>query len=106
VPTVYQARATQTATLSTVHTLIDSTDNRWFSGYIDLTNMAVGDVTKIIVSVKINSTLIQWFSKIFYGVQTNKLLFLPTLPSTLEYKVTLQQTAGIGRAYDHVWYQP
>jgi hypothetical protein len=105
-PTVYQALATQTATISTIHTLIDSTDNRWFSGYIDLSNMVAGDVTEIIASIKINSTLRQWFAKIYSGVQTNKLLFMPTLPSTLEYKVTLRQTAGTGRAYDHIWYQP
>jgi hypothetical protein len=105
VPTV-TFTGTQLAVISTIHTLIDSVSNRWFSGYIDLTNMAANDTTEIKAYIKINSALILWFSRIYSGVQTKPLLFLPTLPSTLEYKVTLQQTAGTGRNYDYLFIEP
>lgn len=97
---------TQTAIISSTHTLIDSVSNRWFCGFIDLTNMISGDTTQVQALIKINSALVVWFTKIYQGPVTNPLVFLPTLPSDLEYKVTLKQTAGTGRAYDFKFYEP
>lgn len=97
------SEGTQTATISTEHTIYNSTVNRFYMGFIDLTNMASGDTTELRVKVKVKgagSVVIVKYET-FTGAQTNEpLWYLPPMPSDLEITITLKQTAGTGRAYD------
>jgi hypothetical protein len=100
-PTV-SSNGTQTAVIGTEHTLYNPTTNHWFSGIIDLTNMASGDTTEIRVYLiaKTSGSYIQYFMQSFQNAQTSPLLHIPSLPSDIGWKLTLKQTAGTGRAYD------
>ena len=93
---------TQTATIGTEHTLTTQTGNKFYMAYIDLTNMVSGDNVEIRVSVIIKSagSHILYFIQTFNGAQTNPLVFIPTLPSDISWKLTIKQTAGTGRTYD------
>lgn len=105
-PTV-SSNGSQTASIGTEHTLYNPTTNKWFSGWIDLTNMASGDITEIRISViaKTAGSYILYWLETKSGAQTNPLLFLPALPSDIGYKLTLKQTAGTGRVYDWKVYE-
>ena len=97
------SNGTQTATIATEHTLYNPTTNKWFSGYVDLTNMASGDTTEIrvYVLVKTAGSYIIYSSDTFTGAQTTKPLYhIPSLPSDLGWKITLKQVSGTGRSYD------
>jgi hypothetical protein len=92
---------TQTAVINTEHTLHNPTDSKWYSGYIDLSNMASGDITEIRIYVKIASagSYIQYTKDTKVDVQSDPLAYFPSFPSDLGFKLTLKQTAGVGRAY-------
>lgn len=105
-PTV-SSSGTQTAVIGTEHTLYNPTTNKWFSGYIDLTNMASGDTTEIRTSliVKTAGAYVIYYLDIYSGAQTRPLYHIPSLPSDIGFKVTLKQTAGTGRTYDWKIYE-
>jgi hypothetical protein len=100
-PTV-TANGTQTASIGTEHTLSNPVTNKFFTAYVDLTNMAAADVVEIRVSmiVKVAGSYIQYFLQTYSGVQTDPIVYIPPLPSDIGYKLTLKQTAGTGRTYD------
>src|SRR5678816_1035681 len=100
-PTV-SSSGTQTATIGTEHTLYNPTTSKFFTGLVDLTNMASGDTTEIRVYIiaKTAGSYILYHMQSYSGVQTTPLVFLPPLPSDIGYKLTLKQTAGTGRTYD------
>jgi hypothetical protein len=88
----------------TEQTLWDVTTNKWFSGWIDLENMASGDTTVIKTYVKVRSTgvatLSLWSVDTYVDAQTNKpIVFVAPMPSDIEFKVTLTQSAGTNRVY-------
>lgn len=60
---VLTGNGTQTAVINTEHTLSNPTGSKWYSGYIDLTNMASGDNTEIrvYVLVKTAGSYIQYY---------------------------------------------
>jgi hypothetical protein len=93
---------TQTATINTEHTLYNPTTSKFFTGYVDLTNMATGDITeiRIYVIVKSAGSYIQYYKATYTDNQSDDLVYLPTLPSDIGWKLTLKQTTGTGRAYD------
>jgi hypothetical protein len=93
---------TQTATITTEHTLTTQTGNKFYTGYVDLTNMVTGDTTVIKVSViaKTAGSHILYWSGSYTGAQANSLVYIPPLPSDISYKITLTQSAGTGRTYD------
>ena len=100
---VLTGNGTQTAVINTEHTLSNPTGSKWYSGYIDLTNMASGDNTEIrvYVLVKTAGSYIQYYLGTYTDSQSpNPLVYIPAFPSDLGYKLTLKQTAGTGRAYD------
>lgn len=98
---------TQTATINTEHTLSTQTGNKFYTAYIDLTNMTSTDTVEIRVSVIVKSagSHILYFLQTFSGAQSNPLVYIPPLPSDISYKVTLKQTAGTGRTYDWRLYE-
>lgn len=97
----------QTAVITTEHTLYNPTTSKFFTGYIDLTNMASGDTTEIRVYLIVKSagSYIQYYVQTYSGAQTNKCVYIPPLPSAYGWKLTLKQTAGTGRIYDFTVYE-
>lgn len=93
---------TQTATVTTEHTLATLTGNKFYTAYIDLTNMASGDTVEIRVSVivKTAGSHILYYLGTYSGAQTNPLVYIAPLPSDLSWKLTIKQTIGTGRTYD------
>lgn len=101
------AEGTQTSVISTEHTLYNPTINKFFTGYIDLTNMASGDTVEIRVSliVKTAGSYILYWLGTYVDVQTNPLIYIPTFPSDIGFKLTLKQTSGTVRNYDYRIYE-
>jgi hypothetical protein len=93
---------TQTSVIGTEQTLYNPTGNKFYTGYIDLTNMASGDTVQVRISliVKAAGSYILYYLGSYSGVQTNPLVYLPSLPSDIGYKLTLKQTTGTVRTYD------
>jgi len=88
----------------TEQTVWDVTTNKWFSGYIDLENMQSGDTTTVKRYIQVRgtgvATLVLEWSETYTDAQTaKKIIYVPPMPSDVEYKVTLQQTAGTNRVY-------
>lgn len=96
------SNGTQTAVIGTEHTLYNPTTSKFFTGYIDLTNMASGDTVEVRVFViaKTAGSYIRYWLGTYSGAQSNPLLYIPSLPSDIGWKLTLKQTAGTGRTYD------
>ena len=96
------ANGTQSATVTTEHTLTTQTGNKFYMAYVDLTNMAAGDIVEIRVSLIIKSagSHILYYLGTYSGVQGNPLVYIPTLPSDISWKLTLKQTTGTSRNYD------
>ena len=99
---VLTTSGTQTAVITTEHTLTTQTGNKFYTGYVDLTNMQSGDTVEIRVSIIIKAagSHILYYLGTYSGVQTNPLVFIPTLPSDISWKLTLRQSVGTGRNYD------
>lgn len=97
----------QTAVVGTEHTLANPTTSKWFSGWIDLTNMASGDTVEIRVSVivKTAGSYILYSLDTLQNAQTTPAYHLPSLPSDIGYKLTLKQTAGTARVFDWKLYE-
>ena len=98
---------TQTATIGTEHTLFNPVTSKWFSGWIDLTNMASGDTTEIRIYAiaKTAGSYILYSLDTYIGAQTIPLVHCASLPSDIGFKVTLKQTVGTGRTYDWKFYE-
>jgi hypothetical protein len=98
---------TQTATVTTEHTLTTQTGNKFYTAYIDLTNMASGDTVEIRVSliIKAAGSHILYYLGTYSGAQTNPLVYIPSLPSDISWKLTLKQTNGTGRNFDYRVYE-
>lgn len=101
------ASGSQVAVIGTEHTLSNPTTNKYFTSYIDLTNMTVTDTVEIRVYViaKTSGSYIQYYMSSYSGIQASPLVYIPSLPSDLGYKLTLKQTAGTGRTYDFKVYE-
>ena len=88
----------------TEQTVWDVTTNKWFSGYIDLENMAAADIVTLKRYIKVRSTgvstlVLEW-SETYNDAQTGKkIIYIPPIPSDAEYKVTLTQSAGTNRVF-------
>jgi hypothetical protein len=99
---------TQTATINTEHVLVDDTthEGHVFDGKIHLNNMASGDSTTITLYEKAlsGSTLSITYQATFVGGQSPQVLQILPLTLAKEWKLTLKQTAGTGRAYDWTVY--
>lgn len=98
---------TQTATITTEHTLTTQTGNKFYTAYIDLTNMTTGDIVEIRVSVivKTAGSHILYYLGTYSGAQSNPLVYIAPLPSDISWRLTLKQTAGTGRTYDYRIYE-
>ena len=80
----------------------DYTGTGRLHAYVDLTNMAAGDTTVIrqFMKVKAAGAYIKYAEETYSGAQTLPMLHVILKPGKNGVKVTLQQTAGVNRAYD------
>jgi hypothetical protein len=82
----------------------DVTTNKWFSGYIDLENMASGDTVIIKRYIKVRSTgvstlALEWSDTKTDAQTAKQIIYFAPEPSDVEYKVTLTQTVGTFRVF-------
>jgi hypothetical protein len=93
----------QTAVISTEHTLATITDAGTYVLVVDTGNMLNGDELEIRIKTKVrsgNSSKLAYFAAFAHiQVEVNK-VFVP-VPTVVEFVATLKQTAGTGRAY--IW---
>ncbi len=105
---------TQTATIGTEHTLKDETANEGavYDASIDLGNMVSGDTVEIRVYAKLltGGTLRRVYYEKYVGAQDDEpnrkspIVYVLAMTVMKEWKLTLKQTAGTGRAFDWTIY--
>lgn len=99
-----EASSTQTATVTTEHTLHTNTGAKVLQAVVDLSNMVNDDELEIRVKVKALSGGTARLA--FYGTykhdQGDVLAVTPPIASPFSWELTLKQTAGTSRNYD--WY--
>ena len=108
------ASGTQTAVIGTEHVLNDNTTNEGgvFDAGIDLGNMVAGDIVEIRLFEKMlaGGTLRRTYYAKYVGVADDEpnfksqVLYIPAVTVKKEWKLTLKQTAGTGRAFDWTIY--
>lgn len=101
-PLTSAANGTQTAVLSTEHTLATITVAGVYVLAVDMSNMANGDITTLRMKTKCKaaSTSRLAYEATFAHVQGDPNKYSIPVPSDTEIVCTLEQTAGTGRNYD------
>jgi len=96
------ATGTQTAVISTEHTLSSRTDSKIYQLSLDTNNMVDGDIVEIKVKIKVlsGSTLATVYSGVYAHTQGQSVKYSIPVPSTHQVDFTLKQTAGTGRNFD------
>jgi hypothetical protein len=97
----------QTAVISTEHTLATITSAGTYVLAVDLANLANGDVLELRVYTKLTSgdtSQLTYFAT-YANVQADKNVLSVPVPAPIEFKATLKQTAGTGRAFIWAVYQ-
>lgn len=91
----------QTATISTEHSLATLAGSGTRVVAVDLSAMVAGDVTvlRIKTAVRSGGTERTLYTATFAGPTGEPVVFSPPAPLANGGEVTLQQTAGTGRAY-------
>lgn len=95
------ASGTQTAVISTIHTLATSTTNGVFVYEVDITTLVLGDT----LVLKVNGITLaggaagQMWKATYNGPQANVRVQTMAIASDISINVTLQQTTGTGRAF-------
>ena len=99
---VVDASGTQTATVSTEHTLRTTTTSGTYVLVVNTTAMANGDVTELRIYTKplSGSTSVVAYVAAYANIQAAIVKYSVHVPCNNECKVTLKQTAGTGRSYE------
>jgi hypothetical protein len=98
-----EANGTQTATINTEHTLADLTTQKTFIAKVSISAMQAGDILELRIYDKVltgGALEVAFFAQ-FFDVPTvgNAIQISIPVPSLWEWKLTLKQTAGTGRAF-------
>lgn len=95
------ASGTQTATVSTEHTLATSTTGKTYVLVVDTAAMVNGDALELRLKTKVLSggTSREAYLATFIHVQAQPNKYSVPVPANIECVATLKQTAGTGRAY-------
>lgn len=94
---------TQTAVITTEHTLATDTNNATFQPFVRLNNMALGDIVELrIYTMTLTGGTLEVAWKATYGPSLPAAIVSagPMLASDISYRLTLKQTAGTGRNFD------
>lgn len=96
------ASGTQTATISTEHTLNTDTTNHTYVLAVDAGNMVAGDLLELRLYTKVLSGGTERLAYVgsFQHTQGEPAKYSVPVPANISCKATLKQTAGTGRAYD------
>jgi len=91
----------------TEQTVIEVTMLGTLEGWIDLANMQAGDSVTIRLYVRLKSggTYRLYDSAIYTDAQSKPALHIVKLPTRYGIRVTLEQTAGVNRDYDHNFFR-
>jgi len=95
------ASGTQTATITTEHTLATDTTNKVYVLKVDLAAMVNGDILELRLYSKIltGGTERLAYVAVYAHAQGVPAVYSPPLPEDISCKATLKQTAGTGRAF-------
>lgn len=96
------SNGSQTAVISTEHTLATDTTNGTYYFEVDLNNLATGDVLelRIYTMTLVAGTLrVAWKSTYGPVPPVQKIAASPPQPSDISFRATLKQTAGTGRIW-------
>jgi hypothetical protein len=98
------ASGTQSATISTEHTLATDTTNKTYVLAVDTNAMVNGDVLELRLYTKVlsGSTERLAYTATYAHAQTIPNIYSVPVPANRSLKATLKQTAGTGRSYDWV----
>lgn len=94
---------TQTAVISTEHTLTTLTTDGTYISFVRMNNMALGDIVELrIYTITLTGGTLEIVWKATFGPWKpfNLVAASPPIGSDLSMRVTLKQTAGTGRAFD------
>lgn len=95
--------SSQTATISTEHTLATITSAGTYVLAVDCANMVNGDVLELRVYTKLtasDTSQLTYYAAYKHAQGALNKLSVP-VPAPIEFKATLKQTAGTGRAF--IW---
>lgn len=83
--------------------ILNETDIGKYEGYIDLSNMALGDSVTIkeYVKLKIGGNLRQYATNTYTDAQTEPVIHQVRKLTIHGIRITLEQTAGVNRDYDY-----
>ena len=97
-----QASGSQTATVTTEHTLATVTVAGTFTLTVDLSNMALGDKLTLRTKLKVRSSGTTRTADVghYAHVQERLVSVSIPLPTVTEAVFTLEQTAGTGRVFE------
>lgn len=96
------ASGSQTAVISTEHTLATSTAGYTFVLVVDTANLANGDAVELRIYTKCKSggTERLAYCRKYANAQEELIKYSPPVPADVSCKATLKQTAGTGRVFD------
>lgn len=96
------ANGTQTATVSTEHTLNTDTTGKTYILAVDTGNMVLGDELVLKIYTKVISSGTERLAYVgnFQHNQSEPNKYSVPVPANYSFKATLQQTAGTSRAFD------
>lgn len=98
-----QAGGTQTATISTEHTLATVSTAGVYQLGVDLANLAAGDTVELRVKLKLRSgstSRVAWFAQYTHGPGIVPIVLSPPQATVVELVATLKQTTGTGRNFE------
>lgn len=95
------ADGSQTATITTEHTLATLTTGKTFVFVVDTGAMASGDTLelRIYTIVRSGGTERLAYIQTFVGAQTDPQKYSVPVPADVSFKATLKQTVGTGRTF-------
>jgi hypothetical protein len=95
------SNGSQTATITTEHTLGTITSPGVYQLQVDCNAMALGDILELRAKVKVRSTgtTREFLMAVISNVPSEPVFISPAIPITNEIVFTLKQTAGTGRAF-------
>lgn len=93
---------TQTATISTEHTLSTQTTAAFYQLQVNLTNMVNGDIVELRLKMKVLTG--DTAEEVYYTIYAHDqgscpIVVSPPVPSMFSIAATLKQTAGTGRNF-------
>lgn len=96
------ADGSQTAVISTEHTLATSTLGYSFVLVVDTVNMAMGDVVELRIYTKARTSGTERLAYLRYyaNAQGEPIKYSVPVPADVSCKATLTQTAGVGRVFE------